>query len=370
MINYIWEESRKIYIVGAQSRGKTLKGYLNYLYPLINIDGFLVDDITCNDTEIEGIPVLEINSTQIQDYSTPVFIATKGVYHEKIIGALQEKGFKNIIPVTVELDNELRNSYVERYYKSKGWPFVKLENLSTKGCYYSKAQDAVASIYVAKSVWDKPLQSYHKIAEYEKIIQVGAILEDVPLEDVDLLDSNGDNISKKNRQYCELTALYWLWKNCKDDIIGLSHYRRHFILPHNWKDIMISQDIDVVLPVPTYVYPNISENYKERHDSSEWKHMLDYLELYYKEYYSVARQIYSKNLYFPCNMLIAKREILADLCAFIFPILDAVVEYGGVKKDAYLNRYPGFLSERLNTLFFIKNREKYKIVYADKNFIS
>ena len=47
-------------------------------------------------------------------------------------------------------------------------------------------------------------------------------------------DDTGDNISQKNREYCECTALYWAWKNYdklgNPDYIGFMQYRRHFIL--------------------------------------------------------------------------------------------------------------------------------------------
>ena len=70
---------------------------------------------------------------------------------------------------------------------------------------------------------------YHKIYDIAKSdvivpIHVGKALSCVNLNMQG--DDTGDNISVKNRYFCELTALYWAWKNSNADIIGLFHYRR------------------------------------------------------------------------------------------------------------------------------------------------
>lgn len=361
---------KSVYIVGAQSRAKTLTGYLSFLYPKITIGAYLVDDLSQNNSYIQGVPVCKLCKISLLDLELPVFIATKGIYHADIEKELKQIGFHTVIPVTVDVDNCLRNAYVEKYYKLENRSFQKLENMQLPDFSRQTGENRKACIYMAKSIYDKPLKTSYTSPWYEKAIQVGAALTMDRLESGILTDCEGDNISLKNRQYCELTALYWMWKHAGEDIVGLAHYRRHFILPNNWENIMVLHHVDVVLPVPTYVAPSIDENYRERHDPLDWDYLLNYLQEKVPEDYEAAKNVFSGNLYSPCNMFIMRREILDEMCTWMFPILDAVVAHGGEKEDTYLNRYPGFISERLITLYFYINRDKYKIVYADKNFIS
>lgn len=51
-------------------------------------------------------------------------------------------------------------------------------------------------------------------------IQVGGVR--IPGMENALRDDTGENISAKNKYYCEMTALYWAWKNLDADCIGWS----------------------------------------------------------------------------------------------------------------------------------------------------
>lgn len=230
-------------------------------------------------------------------------------------------------------------------------------------------QNKTVRIYVASTIFDKPLQdSYHFIKE-ETILQVGAALTKERISPEAVIDCEGNNISEKNKQFCELTGLYWIWKNAHEDYVGLVHYRRHFLLPDHWLERMTANQVDAILPVPLYVAPSIAGNYKERHIAADWDYLMQYFRMKLPKEYETANRFFNGNLYSPCNMLIARKEVLDKLCEWMFPILFAVSEFGGKKEDAYQNRYPGFLSERLITYFFESRREVYKVVYANKNFL-
>lgn len=230
-------------------------------------------------------------------------------------------------------------------------------------------REKMARIYVAGSVFDKPLQDSYRFIKEETVLQVGAALTEERISSEAVIDCEGENISEKNRQFCELTGLYWIWKNAREDYVGLVHYRRHFLLPDNWIERMVVNQVDVILPVPLYVAPSIAENYRERHIASDWEYLMAYFETRLSEEYEAVKQFFSGNLYSPCNMLIARKEVLDQLCEWMFPILFAVAEHGGEREEAYQNRYPGFLSERLITYFFETRRDRYRVVYANKNFL-
>ncbi len=356
-------DKNNIYIFGAHSRAQTLGTYLQYLYPDTVIRAYLYDNEEPNPERIGEIPVLQLGGNMRLHTDCPVYIGTRGIYHSRITEHLKSLGFEKIRPVTVELDLQLRNAYLKNYFTDTGRCFSKIEKLNDEA-------EKSAAVYVVRSVYDKPLQQPYELAPYEKEIQAGAVLSRERLSAQMATDDTGKHISARNRQFCELTVLYWIWKNAAEDIVGMAHYRRHFILPEDWVERMRKNEVDVILPVPLYVAPSVADNYRKRHDASDWEYMMQYLKENHGAEYSQAEEFFEKNLYSPCNMFIMRKEVLDELCAWLFPVLFQAAGYGGEKEDPYQNRYPGFLSERLISFYFEKYKNRYKVVYADKNFLS
>lgn len=356
--------NNKIYIAGAHSRGTTMGYYIKYLEPSTEIVAYVYDNDESNPKNVGGVPVLKINSDTNLDVEATVYVAMRSINHPHITETLTQCGMKHIVPVDVKLDLDIRNRFLKKYYEAVGRLYLKIDNLDVS---MSCNQSNSCKIYVATSAFDKPLREEYELAEYEELIQVGAELTDARIAAV--TDNIGDNISSRNKQFCELTGLYWIWKNAKEAIVGLEHYRRHFILEDDWLDKFISNDIDVILPTPLYVGPSLAENYRSRHVASDLDYMLQVMKEIHSDDYETSKSFFEETaIYSPCNMLVIKKSVLDDFCEWLFPILFAVADYIGEHEDVYQDRYPGFMSERLLSYYFEHNRDKYKIVYCDKDF--
>lgn len=361
----------RYYVFGAHSRGQTTAIYLRKLHPDWEFRGYLYDNDEVNPRDIDGIPVLNPKDLTFEG-DERVYIGTRGIYHEQINKKLKELGVKDIVPVNVDLDIELRGAFVSDYFREKGREFTRIEELirDDREKIRERHKQLSSCVLVVKSSVDSPIRINVSLRPYEHYIQAGAAISGRTLSECEFFDDEREEISGMNRQFCELTALYWIWKNVEYEVKGIEHYRRRFILPEQWSRVFDDKLADVILPVPLYVRPSIEGNYIGRHNSKPWEAMIRVLCERNPVQGIAAQEFFSTTgCYSPCNMLIARKEVLDDLCSWMFPILFEVKELCGEYDDPYQNRYPGFLAERLITFFFYLKSDQYKVAYADKSFI-
>ncbi len=223
-------------------------------------------------------------------------------------------------------------------------------------------------------------------------IQVGRILSDEKLNMIG--DDTGDNISVKNPNYCELTALYWMWKNVQADYYGLFHYRRFFNFKNTndrfflnfsnktckkfgWTDEDITRycmNYDVV-SAPLYdVHPpnesnkNISvyELFNISHNITDLDKTINIIKTKYPDYLKTAEEYLSqkKSSYF--NMVIMKKEIFQNYCEWLFSILFELENRISISKNEYQSRVFGFIGERLLNIYLnnLRQEKKYHIKSA------
>lgn len=211
---------------------------------------------------------------------------------------------------------------------------------------------------------------FPKNKEYEPI-QVGAdINQDIKLQ---LKDNIGENISDKNRNYCELTVLYWIWKNCTNDIIGLVHYRRYFfkaIFENDLRKILnkeeierIFKDYNIILPKKIFLKRyNVYEQYKKLHNINDLEECRKVINEKYPDYINSFDKIMQQKSFYAFNMFIGNRIIINDYFKWLFDILFELENRIDISKyDKYNARVYGFLSERLFNVWIEKNIDRLKI---------
>ncbi len=189
-------------------------------------------------------------------------------------------------------------------------------------------------------------------------IQVGKALH--PKLDLGFqCDNTGDNISEKNESYCELTALYWAWKNLKDvDYIGLCHYRRYFKMTNaELSEAMNSCDILLAKPLTlsTSVY-NELVYWTCLEDATVFIDSILSLFPEYKE--DVISYYFMENKFSQCNMMLMSKEKFYEYCNFIFPIIQLTESRIKISGYTRQRRVFGYLAETALGLWLKHNKLK------------
>lgn len=187
-------------------------------------------------------------------------------------------------------------------------------------------------------------------------------------------DNTGDNISVKNPNYCELTGMYWAWKNLSADYIGFVHYRRYFtrkevydialkkkqiLCMEEWKSLLSKYAVVVADKRKYYIETNRS-HYNHAHPSIGLDETENIIKEKFPEYSEAFSTVMNRTWAHMFNMFVMRRDLFQEYCQWLFGILFELEERLDISEfDAYNSRVFGFISERLLDVWLEKNRISY-----------
>lgn len=198
-------------------------------------------------------------------------------------------------------------------------------------------------------------------------------------------DDTGDNISAENANFCELTALYWAWKNMEPvDYIGLCHYRRYFnfhkrgslftdstiVKTSNFErlDLDASQiaslfkRYDVIMVKPQVTKYSLAADYCVGHIGEDLRVLLEIIREKYPEYMNACEDILLRNSQIKSyNMMIMRWDDLDKYCTWLFDILfEARKRINIDNYNAVQRRIWGYMAERLLNIYVYHHKMRVK----------
>lgn len=215
--------------------------------------------------------------------------------------------------------------------------------------------------------------------EWYRTLLVGAVINyKNGYEGYDIRDDiTDDNISGKNHYYCELTGIYWLWKHCNDNYIGICHYRRFFVKENRWvnnlskiidKDFTthVLKQYDIILPrihsfgvtVSHYLYNMYGDL-----ENVMSQTLRDIITQKYPDYITIYDQVMDGYFSYTWNMMVVPEKIFKEYCSWMFDILfeyekkiNTLIDFNNLTNNQ--QRLYGFVSERLLTIWVRENNLK------------
>lgn len=169
-------------------------------------------------------------------------------------------------------------------------------------------------------------------------------------------DNTGENISELNPFFCELTGLYWAWKNLNEDYIGLVHYRRHFSMNNKsgYANILKYEELSPFLGKVKIFLPNkrryyietLYSHYKHTHYANQLDVTRKIIEEKCPSYVASYDTIIKHTYGYMFNMMIVEKSLLNEYCTWLFDILfelDKRIYTNNL--NTFQKRYLGRISE-------------------------
>ncbi|WP_207082878.1 DUF4422 domain-containing protein [Nocardioides sp. S5] len=189
-------------------------------------------------------------------------------------------------------------------------------------------------------------------------------------------DDVGDQISDLNSTYCELTGLYWLWKNGPEaDIYGLAHYRRFFsgTAPHpSGPNILGHEDVNEALGEASvvlarrrlYGIETVRSHYAHAHHEKDLDLARKVIADGWPDYVPAFDRLMDSRSLSLYNMFLMRSDAFHAYCPWVFGILERV--HGELDMTGYSDqdkRAIGFLGERLLNVWAMHHADDLGLTY-------
>lgn len=306
-----------------------------------------------NPDEIDGIPVVPIENVEREMF---IVVGVTELIQQEVVPFLNRNGYNNYYLLTQKEEYLL----MSEYYKQIGrFPLAEPEKLSgTQLSGFNKDIDFV--LYEVRNDKDKPLVHPPRLLFFERDIQAGAALTDSRV--ANLTDDTLDSISKKNRMYCEMTAVYWIWKNTAHDWVGIEHYRRHLLVAPE----MVLGEADAIMPLPYICYPNEQTQFLRFTTEGVLQAMLSAIQDLHSDCYEAYRQILFGKYQYTYNLVCARKSVFDDYCRWLFEITDRMEKMSDQVPELTETRAFSYVAEVLTNLYFMLNEKKLRIRHVGK----
>ena len=178
--------------------------------------------------------------------------------------------------------------------------------------------------------------------------------------------ADGANIEQYNEQLNETTGLYWIWKNTKDKMVGLSHYRRYFndgerLNKDKAEQILKTNDI-ILAPIQLgwSIARNIQMASGETLGRSVGAMFREAIAEKQPNYVEAFDRVMDGNFMYYCGMFVTNRKVLNAYCKWLFSfLLDAADRIDVSECSTRQQRIAGYFAEVMPTVWL--REQKYMI---------